>query len=268
MISSDLKYLIEKFNEISKEKWIPSVNMGTGSVGLTFENELSKNPDSVFFPDYNGIELKCTTRFSKFPFSLFSISFDGPTFPEIDRIVNLYGYYDYKYPDKKVLRVDLKANEIKKSHNYKFKLFLDKKNNKLFLEVYDLFDSLIERKSFVYLDKIIERLNLKLRNLAIIHGSRKIINDLEYFRYYELDAYKLRDNNIFLDLIEEGKIFVTLESRIGKSGYNDGKYKNKNLVFKIEREYLDELFYKICTINTDCNIDRIISKDSNFYIMR
>ena len=212
--------------------------------------------------------MKCTTRFSRFPFSLFSISFDGPTFPEIDRIVSLYGYCDYKYYDKKVLRVDINFVEKRISHNYQFKLKLDKNSNKIYLEVFNLEGELIDDKSFVYLDNVIERLNLKLRNLVIIHGSRKVVEECEYFRYYEMDEYKLKDTSTFIKLLENGKIFVTLESRIGKSGLNDGKYKNKNLVFKIKRDDIEELFTKISTINTDYNINRLENDTSNFYIMR
>ena len=88
----------------------------------------------------------------------------------------------------------------------------------------------------------------------------------EFFRYYELDAYELK-NNVFLKLLEEGKIVVTLESRIGKSGMYEGKYKNKNLVFKIKREYLEDLFTKVYSINTDNDIYKTIdNKQSNFYI--
>lgn len=265
-MAADFKRLIEEFKRISSQKWIPSMNIGTGSVGLTFENELKKSPDSMFFPDYNGIELKCTTRFSRFPFSLFSIAFDGPTYPEINRIVELYGYSDYKFYGNKILRVDLNTSEKTKKGNYQFKLNVDRKEEKLFLEVYDLNDNLIEKKSFVYLDSVLKRLELKLSNLAIVHSSRKIINKEEFFRYYELDAYELK-NNVFLKLLEEGKIVVTLESRIGKSGMYEGKYKNKNLVFKIKREFLEELFTKIYSINTDYDIYKTTdNKQSNFYI--
>lgn len=70
--------LVSKFKEIHKKGYIKGVNNSTNSVGLTFEKELGKKPDSSYLPDYNGIEIKCTTRFSRFPISLFSKSFDGP----------------------------------------------------------------------------------------------------------------------------------------------------------------------------------------------
>ena len=243
--------IIEEFKRISFLCWIPSVNKGTGSVGLTFENELYKNPDSLFFPDYNGFEIKCSTRYSRFPHSLFSIAFDGPSFPEINRLIDLYGYNDYMFTGKKVLKVDIDALNTNKGGNYKFKFKVDRNENKLYLEIYDLNDNFIERKSFVYLDNLISRLQLKLSNLVIINASKKKIANKEFFRYYELKLYELRDNDLFIKLLEEGKIIATLESRIGKSGDFYGKYKNKNLVFKIKREYLEELFTKKYCLNTD-----------------
>ena len=59
-----------------------------------------------------------------------------------------------------------------------------------------------------------------------------------------------------MNLLEEGKIFATLESRIGKSGIFDGKYKNKNLVFKIQRQYLEELFSKKVSVDNDYGINK------------
>ena len=44
----------------------------------------------MFFPDYQGIEIKCTTRFSRYPISLFSKSFDDPSFFEMNRLINIY----------------------------------------------------------------------------------------------------------------------------------------------------------------------------------
>lgn len=69
--------LIKKFKEIAEKRWIKGVNNSTNSVGLTFESLLSKNPDSMYFPDYHGIEIKCSQRFSRYPINLFSLAFDG-----------------------------------------------------------------------------------------------------------------------------------------------------------------------------------------------
>lgn len=128
--------------------------------------------------------------------------------------------------NKKVLKVDINTKEKMKCGNFKFKLFIDELENKLYLEVYNLYDELIERKSFVYLDTIINHLNVKLTNLAIIHGSKRKNDNNLFFRYYRLDGYKLK-NNIFLNLLKDGKIFVTLESRVEKLVRMLGNIKTK-----------------------------------------
>lgn len=100
-MNKELKKLIEQFKIISEKGFIESTSKSFGSVGLTFEKQLNKNADSMFFPDYYGIELKCTSISSQYPLFLFSIAFDGPTFPEINRIVEKFGYPDKDYPEKK-----------------------------------------------------------------------------------------------------------------------------------------------------------------------
>lgn len=97
------KQFIQEFHKIADKGWIKSVSNSWGSVGLTFEKELNKSPDSLYFPDYYGVEIKCTNRYSRYPLFLFTIAFDGPTFPEINRIVEKYGYPDKDFIDKKVL---------------------------------------------------------------------------------------------------------------------------------------------------------------------
>ena len=58
MINKKYNNLINNFNLISQKKWIKSIVNNTSGVGLTFENLLGKLPDSMFFPDYYGIEIK------------------------------------------------------------------------------------------------------------------------------------------------------------------------------------------------------------------
>ena len=71
--------IISKFKEINEKGYIKGINNNLiNSGGLTFESLLDKKADSMFFPDYNNIEIKCKQRFSRYDINLFSISFDGP----------------------------------------------------------------------------------------------------------------------------------------------------------------------------------------------
>lgn len=246
------KKLIDEFYRISKKGWIKSTSKSFGSVGLTFEKELGKSPDSLYFPDYYGIEIKCTTHYSKYPLYLFTIAFDGPTFPEINRIIEKYGYYDKDFKDKKVLFEKLSCtSKTVVNDKYKFKLEIDYKEEKLFLCVYNLYDELIERKSFVYLDSIKNHIMLKLNKMALIKAFKNKKDKEEYFRYYKMDIYLIKSFETFLKLLEEGKIDVSLIARIGKSGNDKGRHANKNLVFNIKKENIDMLFEKVFSSNSN-----------------
>ena len=262
----EFKDLLEEFKKINKKRWIKSVNNNRNGVGMTFEKELNKSPDALYFPDYAGIEIKCTSRFSKYPFYLFSVAFDGPTFPEINRIVNIYGYPDKDFNDKNVLfnKLNFRRKNITKS-NYKLQLNYQEDEGRIYLVVYDMNNNLIEKKSFVYIDSILNHLYIKLNSLAIVYASRKNINGADYFRYYKIVFYKLKDN--FLELLKDDIINIDLISRIGKSGVEKGKYCNKNLVFNMQKDNIEKLFYKIYEFNADnpyCNEYK--DSDDGFYI--
>lgn len=242
--------LIDKFKIISKKKWIKSYYKGHGTIGLTFEKELGKKIDTNYLPDYNGIEIKCTTRFSRFPISLFSIAFDGPTHREIIRINEKYGNFDKDFPEKKTLIRKVRCNELSKLKN-NFYLSLEIEKDKLFLTVYDKNKILIEKESYVYLETIKDHLNTKIKQLAIIKASKKKIDDIEYFRYYLITLYTLKNFETFINLLINGDIEVTLNSRINKTGITAGRYYNKNLVFQIKKDNLEKLFTKVYSYNYD-----------------
>lgn len=245
-VESSFSDLIQMFHLIARKRWIKSVNKGLGSIGYTFENELGKAPDSLYLPDYNGVEIKCTGRYSRYPITLFTVAFDGPTFPEINRIIDLYGVADKDFNDKKVLFATLCCRRmISVSPLYKFKLDIDYEEEKIYLCVYDDDGNFIERKSFVYFKSIYNHLVLKLNKLAVVYASKKVIEGITYFRYYKIDIYRFTDFDNFLLLLNEGIIKVKLISRISKSGNDIGRYRNKNLVFMIDKCDLDRLFDRV-----------------------
>lgn len=251
-MNEEVKKLIDNFKIIANKKWIKSVSKSFGSIGITFEKELDKSPDALYFPDYYGTEIKCTSRYSRYPLFLFTVAFDGPSFPEINRIVEKYGYPDKTYPNKKVMFEKVSCNKKNLVNNqYKFKLEVDENEEKLFLCVYGLDDELIERESFVYLKTIEEHLTLKLNRLAVVSASTKTIDDEKYFRYYKIDIYNLISFERFLRLLKIGVIEVNLISRISKSGNDSGRYRNKNLVFSIKKNNIEKLFTNIYSCDND-----------------
>lgn len=251
-MKDDINILLKQFYLVAKKGWIESINNSLGSIGLTFEKQLDKKPDCLFFPDYYGIEIKCLGRFSRYPISLFTCAFDGPRLHEINYIVEKYGRYDKVYTNKKVLYTQLSFNnKCVVDGGYQFKLDLDKSEEKIYLCVYDLDNNLIERESFVYLLSIYNHLMLKLKHLALVRASKKVIDNKKHFRYYEIKIYELISFEKFVELLRSDDIIVSLISRIGKSGNDAGRYRNKNLVFQIKKDKLDKLFNLLHSYNYD-----------------
>lgn len=245
------KQLLKKFKEITKLKWVEGINQGTNSVGLTFEILLQKDIDSMYFPDYYGIEIKCTQRFSRYPVNLFSISFDGPRLYEMDRLLKKYGISDKKYFNKLQLQGSIYVNKYNKINNNYFKLKVNQETKKIIICVYDKDLNLLEEETYIDFETIKLRLILKLSNLAVVYASKKKENDKLNFRYYKITIYKLKSFDRFIRLLEQDYISVSLIGRVTRSGKEEGRQRNKNLVFSIPKELLELLFEKELEYNAD-----------------
>ena len=213
---------------------------------------MGKKIDFDYSPDFNGIEIKCCTRFSKFPLTLFSLAFDGPTDKEIIRINQLYGENDKQFNDKKILIKTLKYNQLSKlDSGYFLGIDYNENDNRLYLCVYNENKELIDKESYILIETMKEHLLKKLRKLAIIKASKKKDNDKEYFRYYELNYYEMKSFDTFLKLLISGNIQICITSRFSRSGINQGKYYNKILVFQIKKSDIEKLFTKKYSYNSD-----------------
>jgi len=253
-MDTNFKELLEEFKKIANKKWIKCGCSGHGNVGLTFENALNKKADTNYTPDYKNIEIKCTTRYSRFPISLFSVAFDGPTDKEIIRLNETYGTFDKDFEDKKTLIKKVRTNSLAHlKSGYYMNLLIE--DDKLFLCVYDENNKLIEKEAYIYLETIKTHLLTKLKQLAIVKASKKKINNTEFFRYYKINLYLLKNFETFFKLLKNGNIEASIISRISKSGINDGKYYNKNIVFKIKKENINKLFDEIYYLNSDYEED-------------
>lgn len=135
--------------------------------------------------------------------------------------------------------------------DYKFSIEVDRIKEKLYLLVYDLNDNLIEKKSYIYFCSLYNHLMIKLKRLAVIKASKKCIDNTTYYRYYKISIYKLTNFETFINLIEKKIINIGLVSRISKSGQEQGRYRNKNLIFSLNKKDISKLFNKIYEYNSD-----------------
>lgn len=236
--------IIEEFKKLNMKGYIKGINNNLcNSAGLTLENQLGKNPDSMFLPDYYGIEVKCTQRFSRYNISLFSLAFDGPNLYESNYLLETYGKKDNVYYEHKQLIVNLKINrKVLVYDKYYFELRIDYDSKKIFIRIYDNELNFLEDRAFICFDSLDQRLRVKLHHLALFYASKSVSNDNLYFRYYKLECYKYKGIDSFIKCIEEEEVSVALILRFAKSGKAFLKNKNKNMLFSIRKNSLESLF--------------------------
>ena len=240
---NNINLLISNFNNIKAMGWVASVKKGNAGVGLTFEHLMGVNQNEFEIPDFNGIELK--TKRSKFNsyITLFSATPDGPHFHEVERLRTTYGYPHSKAKEYKVLNVATFANHLNNMGiKYYSKLRLDYNNQKLFLLIYNKNKQLIENEVFWYFDTLKEKLLRKLKILAYINANTKTIDNIEYFKYYKMTIYLLKDFDTFLSLLEQGIIRVNFKINVNLSGPKKGKICDHGTGFDIQEKDLLKLY--------------------------
>lgn len=240
----DFEKLISKFEEINSKGYIKGINNNLlNSCGLTFEDLLGKKADSMFFPDYEGIEIKCKQRYSRYDINLFSLSFDGPELYESNYILQKYGKRKNIFSLKKELFINFIINNMVLVNNkYFFELKIDYENKRIYFNIYDINKKLIEKRGFIDFDSLKNRIETKLKKLALVYASKKIIDENLYFRYYKIVCFTLKRFDTFLKMIEEGIIKLSLMLRYSKSERNYGKNKNKNMIFSIKDKNLKNIY--------------------------
>ena len=63
----------------------------------------------------------------------------------------------------------------------------------------------------------------------------------------------------FIELLKQGIITVDIVGRVSRSGLEAGRQRNKNLVFKISKDKIKQLFniLEVCDENLDSNFQII-----------
>ena len=244
--------LVDIFHKVANKGWIEGVGNSWGNIGLTFENEIGKKPDSKYNPDYKDIEIKCTTRYSRYPLYLFTIAFDSSE-NEVIRLAEEYGYSDPDFPNKKVIFKKV-TNSIVDGNKYNFFFDVNRQDKKIYLCVYSDSGRLLEKKAYITFDSLKKHLETKLDKVAFIKASMKTIEDKKFYRYYSMFLYKIKEFENFLELIERNILTITIISRISKSGIDRGRYRNKNVVFAIDKDKLDKMFDCYYKYNRDYSL--------------
>lgn len=243
ILINKIKQLKDEFNKISKKGYIKGIYNSHSSIGRTFENELNLTRNEFCYPDYNGIEIKTRRTYSKSPITLFSAVPDGKELFEVKRLKSEYGYPYKKDKRYKVLYFEAYGN--KKTFGgikYQYKLDIDKKQQKIFLCIYNIHNILVERKVYWSFDYLERKIMTKLQMLAIVNVWDKKIEGWNYFRYYKINFYIIKNFETFLNLLDIGIIKLDFKVDIYKDKQNYGKTYDHGCSFRIQEQDITKLY--------------------------
>jgi len=244
-INEQIKKLQIEFKKISNKGYIRGIYNSLSSIGRTLENELNLPMNKECVPDYYGIEIKTRRTYSKSAITLFNAVPNGEKKLEIERLKNTYGYPYKKDKKYKALYVDVYCNKLTFGGvKYQYKIDIDRKKEKIYLCICNRQGVLLERKIYWTFDYIKEKLLTKLKYLAIVNAWPNKINGWNYFKYYNIEFYKLKSFDKFLQLLENDIIKITFKIDIYLDKNNYGKTYNHGCGFAIQEKDIIKLFDK------------------------
>lgn len=248
-MQKNISKLQKEFERIKQKGYIKGICNNFSSIGRTFEHELNLPENTFSIPDYYGIEIKTRRAYTKSYITLFTTVPDGENLFEIERLKNTYGYPSRKDRNYKVLYIEAYGNKTNFAGiKYQYKIDVSRSERKIYLTVFNRYNDIIERKIYWSFDSLKEKLNTKLQFLAVVSAWPNKIDGWNYFKYYKMEIYKLKDFNTFINLIENGTIKVTIKIDIHLNEKNYGKTYDHGCGFTIEQHNLTKL-YNIITQN-------------------
>lgn len=240
------KLLFFKFLSIRNRGWIKSMRNGSTGIGYTFEKLLGKNEDSLPLPDYYGIEIKTMRLSSKKKIHLFCANPDGDYKYPIKRIISKIGYPNKKNPKYKNFNFTFWGNKVSRIGYYKTgKLVIDREKKKINLIINNINGTSIPVNVSWSFNLLREKLNKKMKKLAIVKAYNTIENGIEFFYYKGIDFYTIKDFDTFINLIEIGIISVSFQLNFYKNGLQEGVIKNHGTSFSIDFNNIEMLYDKI-----------------------
>lgn len=153
---------------------IKATRSGSTAIGKTFEDLLGKKEDNYQGPDFGDIEIKTKRELSNSYVTLFT---KAPDYPKKANncLRETYGYISSEHNNMKILHTSIFTNSV---NNMQFRIVVDRKEEKVYI--------CNENKNIAYytFKGLSEKLNLKLKNLAIVSATIERRNDGEYFSFF------------------------------------------------------------------------------------
>lgn len=241
MKKKEMRDLLVKFLKIKDKGWIESLRKGTTGIGYTFETLIGKPEESFPIADFEGIEIKVKRRYSKGKITLFNATPDNEVFAT-KRIYNQYSVCNKNFRYNKTFMINVNAKNMTKYGYHKFKLEIDYENKKIVLNIYNLEEKLIENKVSWSFELIEEKINNKIKNLAIVKADIKKEDNKTYYRYYNINFYEIKGLETFIKLIEENIITITFKISVYLTGKKYGEMNNHGIGFDINEKNINDLY--------------------------
>lgn len=246
-INNSIKDLVTNFNRISQKGWFLKKSFDDGEVGNKFESLLGKSTDNLQVPDFYGIELK-TKKINSYDnyITLFNAVPYGKDFFEIDRLKKEYGYPDSDLKDCNVLNGDIfckTKNRI--GVKFYFQSQIDNINQRINLLIYNRFGKLIDNCTFWPFEIIKEKIYFKVQYLAIINVRTKFEKGRQYYKYENIEIFKVKDFESFIKAIQNDYIRIQLKIGVFKSGKRFGQTHDRGTGFQINQKYINYVYDKI-----------------------
>ena len=238
-----LKYEFQKIKNIPLNK---SLRIGPTGLGYTFETLIDKKEDNNYLPDFEGIEIKTKLGYTKSSTSLFCLTPKKDNDMAIKYILNKYGYPSKNNKDFKSFKGDVyfKHNNII-ANRYIFKTKIDYISKKIFLVVLDKSLNVLDDTIYWSFEKLNNRLCTKLKYLALIKGYPYIVKGIKYYKYTNLNIYKLKGFETILELLKQDYIYITFNIGIFDKEYRYGEIHDRGTAFKLKNDCIDKLFDEI-----------------------
>lgn len=242
-LKKNMKDLLTKFMRIRNQGLVKSLRDGYSGIGYTFETLIGKKEDDSFLPDYKGIEIKTKLGYSKTPITLFTLIAEKNGASATEYLLNTFGYPNSKDRNLKSFAANVWRNrEDLACGRYYFNLKVIEDLNKIVLFAYNTDYDLVDSCVYWNLDEIRNRLVTKLNCMAYIKGYPYTVNGEKYYKYISLNFYKLRSFEKFIELINDNKIHITINITTYTDEERYGQIHDCGCAFKIDLNYIDELF--------------------------
>ena len=245
-MQNNILELQKEFERIKNMGWIKEKRKGFCSVGYTFEKMLGKDEDDFPISDYKNIEIKTRNSHSKNNLHLFSLTPDGDYLYSIKRLLHTLGFISKKHGNERVFFSSFNGKEFTKLfYGQQGKLKVNYQKQKVELVILNNRGEDINIGVSWSFSLLKERINLKLKYLAVINASSRIINNQGYYYYNRIIFYQLKDFDTFLNLIENGYIIVTFKIDVYKSGRRTGQVHDHGTDFSIKIDNINLLYNEI-----------------------